>query len=533
MEIVSSSAEAAGLSLAAARLSLVIEAKDVKGNHYATYFIEGNTKQFYDARNPKDHTHYQLFDWQSTDEQQQLSSKGFKEVNTTEDGSEAVIRSMYQQWHTDGEHGQKYYCVLRTNRNHYLQDVVVINKFDRADTELFSICSKFDFKGAIRLTLTDPSGATTHDKRANIRRDIGYSTQNSRDGETVIGMNMPKRRKLEVDVNGVTGTPTGVSGDPTYEYSLFLMGRLVMMMSDLLAQRHPYPEDELAKMAFVDHANASILKLLQWPENLGLRADPVHDRFNAASLFVTGEIDRRLFKTEKHEDTQNCPSCPRSPTYTEYVTVKHGSVNIQVRGGINAYNKGGITLAGKKLHTTALIANEVLAHAVSKSWIMPKAPLEFTWVEMCLIDNQLSLYINTVHCSIKEHFLHIFLAYSDASDMDQQAARDDFVMESLLSMVMKPTYASWKEAYNIAVGVMCKDHKHILEAFGGMEAMHTSLANLSKTFKEASDSASDTKATLRKMSKSDEKGGITNVGRQDVTLATNLTHGTNDLILII
>ena len=117
--------------------------------------------------------------------------------------------------------------------------------------------------------------------------------------------------------------------------------------------------------------------------------------------------------------------------------------------------------------------------------------------------------------------------------MDQQAARDDFVMESLLSMVMKPTYASWKEAYDIAVGVMCKDHKHILEAFGGMEAMHTSLANLSKTFKEASDSASDTKATLRKMSKSDEKGGITNVGRQDVTLATNLTHGTNDLILII
>jgi hypothetical protein len=504
MVIVSSSAVAAGLSL-------VIEAKDKEGNHYATYFIASNKKQFYDARNPKDHTHYQLFDWQSTDEQHQLSSKGFQKVDTTEAKSEGVVRSMYQQWHTDGGQKQKYYCVLPNNRNHYLQDVVVINKFDPEDTELLEICSKVDFKSAIRLTLTDPSGATTHDKRANIRRDIGYSTQNSRDGETVIGMNMPKRRKLEVDVKGVKGTPTGVSSDPTFEYSLFMMARLVMMMSDVLAPRHPYPKDELAQRAFVDPANTSILKLLQWPENVGLPADPDHDRFNAASFFVTGEINRRLFKTEKHEDTQNCPDCPRSPTYTEIVTVKHGSDNIQVRGGMNAYNKGGITIAGKKLHTSALIANQVLAHAVSKSWIVPKAPS--TWVEMCLIDNQLSLYINMVHCSIKENALSIFFAYSDAG-MDRKAARDKFVMESLLSMVMKPTYASWKEAYEIAVGVMCKDHKRILDAFGVMEAMRTSLANLSKTFKEASDSASNTKATLRKMCKSDLKGGITNVGRR-------------------
>ena len=151
------------------------------------------------------------------------------------------------------------------------------------------------------------------------------------------------------------------------------MARLVMMMSDVLAPRHPYPKDELAQRAFVDPANTSILKLLQWPENVGLPADPDHDRFNAASFFVTGEINRRLFKTEKHEDTQNCPDCPRSPTYTEIVTVKHGSDNIQVRGGMNAYNKGGITIAGKKLHTSALIANQVLAHAVSKSWIVNRA----------------------------------------------------------------------------------------------------------------------------------------------------------------
>jgi hypothetical protein len=489
----------------ASLLWLVIEAVDEKGEHYATYFIEGNKEQYYDARDPRQHEHYHVvFDWQLKDEQEQLSRRNFDAVST----DEGKIRSMWKSWHAGAGNRKKYYCVLRNNNNYYLQDVVVINVFrdDPALKPALNVITKFYFREMIELMLEDPTIATTDDKRRNMRVDIGLNPRNSTDSSKVDGMNLPKRRKLE--------KCKGIFGDATHEHSLFKMGRVLMQLSDIVVASNPHKDDDLAKRAFVDDSHRAIMDVLKWAEQLGLTCDTDNDRHSAMSFFLSGEVNRQLIKTEKHKDTQNCASNPRSPTFTQLVMVNHGGRLIELRGGLNTYAKGGNTAIGKKLEALVEVTNDLTQHMKKTNRLLDQHhPRQLSWEELCIIDKEQSVYIDWVLRTMRGRRREIIAAYNGGKNANWNDARKEFAMESLLSMMMtKSSSSKWVEVFERAVLKMCNNGERILDVFGRGEEEVESLANMRKIFEEANDPSSNTKSVLRSLAQTPKRGGLHNVG---------------------
>ena len=489
----------------ASRLWLVVEAIDGNKEHYGTYFVEGNTEQYYDARDPRQHEHCQLVDWQSEDEQNQLRRRGFQEA----EDDEGKIRCMWERWHEGDSDRKKYCCVLRNDRNCCLQDMVVINVFDanpEMEQTLKPLMRSFHFSEMIELVLNDPTMATHDEKRQNLRVDIGFSPRNSTDGNTVEGLHLPKRRKL-------SQKDQGTYGDTTYEHSMFKMGRAVMKLSDAVASSHPHKKDDLAKRAFVDRHHAAIMKELKWADQLGLPCDENNDRFSASSFFVCGEVKRALIKTEKHKDTQNCASNPRSPTVTKLVTVSINGRQVQLRGGLNVCAKGGNTAMGKKLETLVRLANDLDKHMIEVESLpcRPRRPRQLSWDEMCAMDNELSFYIDLVLQTMRERRLEIIAAYGGEAN-DWNTARHNFATESLLSMT-RGSWKCWKAAFGKAVQAMCRERKPILEGFGMGERAVESLANMRTILKEANNHTSDTNRVLRSLTLDPARGGLLGVGK--------------------
>ncbi len=264
----------------------------------------------------------------------------------------------------------------------------------------------------------------------------------------------------------------------------------------------------MAKRAFADRHHAAIMKELKWADQLGLPCDENNDRFSASSFFVCGEVRRALIKTEKHKDTQNCGSNPRSPTVTKLVTVGINGRQVQLRGGLNVYNKGGITAMGKKLETLVRLANDLDKHMIE---VGNRRPRELSWDEMCDMDNELSCYIDLVLQTMRERRVEIIAAHGGEAN-DWNTARHNFATESLLSMT-RGSWKCWKEAFGEAVQAMCRESKPILEGFGLGERAVESLANMRIILKEANNHTSDTNRVLRSLTLDPARGGLHGVGQ--------------------
>ena len=318
-------------------LMLVLEVRyDEEATGYIV--IEGNDYklQMYDFRRADLTTHYNI-------------SKTFQlEVQI-----EVWEREGCVNWNGLMDPPKRFYTILDNARDHFLRDVIVVNSIedDKVMSSIATNLIPWEW-GATSLSQSAHVGgrkkrqkiSDKKDIRGNARYDIGYSGQNTKDGLTVPGINIPSRI-----VNPHQGP--GANGDVNQELTLYRSGCAVIAVADYIQMIHEekihksmsgglFCGNEQRHEKFARVWWDEMKDVMKTDDDLKLNE---FARFEGSSMFATGELGcGALKKTEAHRDTRNSHAVgyDRTPTLTKIVIITdEKGVNREVRLGVNTYCK--------------------------------------------------------------------------------------------------------------------------------------------------------------------------------------------------
>lgn len=299
--------------------------------------IEGNgyKLQMYDFRRADLATHYNI-------------SKTFQ----LEQKVQAWKSEEHEEWDGMDPPPKKFYTILLSDRDHFLRDVIVVNSIED-DEVMSSLAEIIPWEwGATSLSqLAHVGGSKKRHKisdekniRGNARYDIGYSGQNTRDGSTVPGINIPSRI-----VNPHQGA--GANGDVNQELTLYKAGCAVVAVADYIRIIHEEKIHESMSGGLFcgDEQRHEKFARVWWNEmkNVMETEDDLKliefARFEGLSMFATGELrGGALKKTEAHRDRRNghAEGYDRTPTLTKIVIITDDNgESREVRLGVNTYSK--------------------------------------------------------------------------------------------------------------------------------------------------------------------------------------------------
>jgi len=336
-------------SIAATSL-FVFELVNKKGFHYGSLIVEPSLKQFYDVRRAHVRPHFQILATQKISYLCGLRDQGFVEVKDPSVGRR--------------NGNDRYYSVLTCEKNHYLNEILVINTI-ATDEEFSMLAGQLPAKEMAQSMFSDPSqfGLTRGDVRGNSRYDAGYTGTNCTDDSVIPGMFFPHTLRPP-------STMPGMNGDPTMETTMFKAGCSVMMLSDAIGSRLVDKTLAYSTQLFGNEERDDLFGR-RWAEKLGMREEFGEvARFDATSCFGTGvTADHRVLKTERHVDKFNSKYAgeDHSPTYTEIVEVElaNGVVSY-VRIGFNIYKKQICCDTYKRLLVNRKIAHDMQEECVGR-----------------------------------------------------------------------------------------------------------------------------------------------------------------------
>ena len=298
---------------------LVFEQWSKDGTHYASFLIEPNHRQYYDIPRTDVRPHFQIIDRQVEGYLDTLRCKRFEEVESPS------RRSLCHRLRP-----RKFWTCLCNDRNHFLAEVTVVNKF-RSGSNIRQIADGIPLKELAQRMFVDEYNELTGDTRGNLRYDIGYTAVNQTDPSIVKGMFFPKRLTKCAESRGLQ------KDDITFEHSLFKCGCGVMKIAEevnrMSGNDSPYFQNKKRDSFFGG----------RWCQSLMMPDMKPWSVFDGLSCFGTGPtIDYRVIKTERHVDKHNSNVYGEEhcPTYTEWVWIVTSSGSkMQVRVGINLYKK--------------------------------------------------------------------------------------------------------------------------------------------------------------------------------------------------
>jgi hypothetical protein len=307
-----------------------------KGAHYGSFLIEPNHRQYYDIPRTDVRPHFQLISTQVHAYIGTLTSQSFEEV---EDATRTSLRHSVRP--------KKFYTVLKSCRNYYLNEVTVVNLF-RHGSKLREHADKIPMTKLAQRMFVDEYEGLCGDVRGNLRYDIGYTAVNQTDASIVKGMFFPKRLVP-------CSKKSGMEDDLTMEHSLFRYGCYVKMMADEIQDN---PDNR--GVTYFDNEERDNWFGHRWAEALLLGPLKPWACFDGLSCFGTGgTIDHRVIKTDVHVDRHNSKvrGEDHCPTYTEWVwVVTPSGYRQQVRVGINLYKKACCDDAMRRLSVNQSIA---------------------------------------------------------------------------------------------------------------------------------------------------------------------------------
>ena len=154
-----------------------------KGQHYGSFLIEPNQRQYYDILRTDVRPHFQLFENQIPAYLGTLRNLSFEEV-------EYPSKHCLQQ----NVRPKKFFAFLKSSSNCFLDEVTVVNIFRRGSA-IRKLAEQIQLTNVGQRMFVDDYTGMTGDTRGNLRYDIGYTAVNQTDASVVMGMFFPKRLK--------------------------------------------------------------------------------------------------------------------------------------------------------------------------------------------------------------------------------------------------------------------------------------------------------------------------------------------------
>jgi len=489
--------------------------------------MEMSDSQFYDVRRSDKNRHFQLFGGTQIDRYIcGLVSRDFVELKDP---------------NAEASRPGKYFIRLRKECDYFLDEVTVVNNVD-SDPIMKEVMSKIPFQDMGQKMFVDEYEAVKKkkgkDTRRNLRWDAGFTVQNSTDGRTVQGMNIPAR-------NLTTRKQIGYGDDCSREHTMFKSACAVLEMYRHIKGVHPNQTSKMAEDIFVELPRNEVFSH-PWAKELQLFNEyEEFCCFEGTSAFATGEApDFRVWKTEEHFDYLNDTKRrhDHSITALKLVDVElPDDTTIEVRVGVNVYNKSCCSLTMKKIEVNRVIAQKMRSWSASfaggsrkkdslSNRFIPTDESEDIWTYDADPDKDgyYSLFCNEI-IILAGHF-----------GMDRA-----LMLEILMTMSMTPCPKVWMEGVRYAGDALVHNNHRKRSArnsnfvslyvdylrgkYGTVShgeynrcrsshrssmtyrQLYVSLANLDKLMCMA-DNTNDTGALMKKMSSSPSSGGLFGVG---------------------
>ena len=483
------------------------------GLHYGSFLIEPNRRQYYDILRTDERPHFQLLENQIPAYLGNLRDLSFEEIE------EPSNRSLQQN-----ERPKKFFAILKSNTNYYLDEVTVVNIFRRGSA-LRKLANQMQLASVGQRMFVDDYKGKSGDHRGNLRYDIGYTAVNQTDASVVKGMFFPKRLKG-------CSTSRGFDGDLTFEHSLFRFGCYLKMMSD---EVHNDSKRDGGK--FFTNKKRDEWFGGRWADALMFSSFKHLACFDGLSCFGTGDtLDHRVVKTEIHMDKHNSKMKGEEhcPTYTEWVEITApGGRKLQVRVGINLYKKSCCEEFLRRLSVNETIARKLEGPSVGKSNDKPlyqkfSPPTKDATEWVCSADDDkdghYSMYVNVLN------------------DLGSRFRRNRaMLIEAIMTIPLTPASDGW---YHNMIGVLAKlgdgifdDGMNVIQCYinfatnehgsvswgkyyrcqvshrGQMSKrqMYQSTKNLDMILIEA-ERTNNTKKIVKRMSSAAKNGGVHGVG---------------------